>query len=149
MSNYQKFLQQLQPLAFTGPKPPKNYNMHLIKAPFAVAEPPNKMIARKSNRYDSLYSSDKIPIPSVLHRHLLTPISPLVQETAIGKVVGFRIEVKGRVGSRSMRRSVNYGVLDSGKIGPLTGTLVDFGKSSFVTKRGESGVKVWIAYGNK
>ena len=104
---------------------------------------------KKSNRYDSLYKNEKIPLPSVLTRHCVTPVSSLMGESALGKVIGFRIEVKGRVGSRSMRRAVNYGVLDSGKIGPLTGTMVDFGKSSYVTKRGESGVKVWIAYGHK
>ena len=111
-------------------------------------EPRMNLIERKSKRYDNLYKSDLVPLPQVLQRHMLTPITCLMEQSAMGKIIGFRIEVKGRVGSRSMRRSVNYGVLDSGKIGPLTGTLVDFGKSSYVTKRGESGVKVWIAYGN-
>ena len=95
------------------------------------------MHARPLETINQPQAGKYIPLPNVIKRHILQPSQ--------GKVVGFRIEVKGRTGSRSARRCLAYGSLASGKVG-MFGSFVDFGKSSYVTKRGVSGVKVWVQY---
>jgi hypothetical protein len=85
-----------------------------------------------------------IPLPLVIRRHLRSPSTTLAKEVAAGKIAGYRIEVNGRRGSRSVKSVVSYGRLASKD---LVGSGVDFARSHFVTKRGSTGVKVWIAYG--
>jgi hypothetical protein len=151
---YKNIINEFKNIANFGPKPPKRYNLHkMVPSPMSPKtlgeiDPFMKPLQLKSELYDKTKSSG-IPLPRNIQRHCLSPIASLENESSMGKIVGFRIEVKGRVGSRSMRRAVNYGSLDVGKIGPMTGTYVDFGRSNYVTKRGVTGVKVWIAYGNK
>ncbi|KAJ3087763.1 hypothetical protein HK102_010342 [Quaeritorhiza haematococci] len=84
-----------------------------------------------------------IPLPRVLQRHIMLPSPPLSQETAQGKVTGFRIQVTGRRGTRSSKQIVSYGKLDTGSAGH---SYVDFGRSHYVHKKGATGVKVWIGY---
>jgi hypothetical protein len=105
-------------------------------------------IKRNSERYDKLYGS-KFPIPTVIQRHLLVPQQPLINETSLGRIQGFRIEIKGRNGSRSSRKVLSYGKLNTGRLDPITGSMVDYGCSAYTNpKRGVVGVKVWVSYGS-
>lgn len=146
MSIYKNYLKEIRKIAYVGPKAPKNYNMHLLSTPMQAAQetPFNALIKNKSLAFEM----NGLPVPNTLKRHLLQPVMSMENETSVGRVTGFRIEVKGRSGSRSLRRVLSYGSLDSGRVGPF-GSMVDFAKSSYVTKRGVTGVKVWIAYGSK
>lgn len=85
-----------------------------------------------------------IPLPVCLRRQVEQPHYALTHETGLNRILGFRIEVKGRRGSRSMKSGLSYGRLDRSAAGS---SHVDFAKSFFVSKRGISGVKVWINYG--
>jgi hypothetical protein len=150
-TQYKNIIKALSKIAHLGPNPPKNYNYHkMIPSPMTQKSLGDvdvfmKPLELKSEKYKSLVSG--IPIPTVLKRHCLVPNPSLI--SPIGKVIGFRIEVKGRTGSRSARRIMHYGVLNSGKTGAMTGSYLDFAKSTYVTKRGATGVKVWIAYASK
>lgn len=84
-----------------------------------------------------------IPLPSVLMRHVLTPSETLKNNESVGKIVGFRLQVKGRRGSRSKKDVFGYGTLGLGDIGSY---FVDFGRSHYITKRGAIGVRVWVSY---
>jgi ribosomal protein S3 len=57
-------------------------------------------------------------------------------------VLGYRIIVTGRRGSRSSKQVVSFGRLDS-RVGA---SWLDFGSSHLVTKKGAMGVRVWILY---
>jgi hypothetical protein len=152
-SGYKSIVKGLAKIAHLGPSPPKNYNYHLMvpsplsKKTMGELDVFMKPLELKSAQYEKTVTG--VPIPTVLKRHCLSPVPSLENQSAKGKVIGFRIEVKGRTGSRSARRIMHYGILNSGKTGSLTGSFVDFGKSTYVTKRGATGVKVWIAYGSK
>ena len=98
---------------------------------------------------DSLISS----FPNVIKRHLVKDQvgfkSALSNDasTSVPRITGFRIQIKGRNGSRSSRKVVSYGSIANGKSGSITGSMVDYGSSHFVhPKRGVTGVKVWIGY---
>ena len=84
-----------------------------------------------------------IPLPNSIKHHMLYPSSPLLNGSASGKIMGFRIQVKGRKGSRSVKQIVSYGKLDSNNSGK---SFVDFGRSVYVHKRGSTGIKVTIGY---
>jgi hypothetical protein len=108
-------------------------------------------IARKSEIFkrscpqlpcDALYCQD-IPLPNAIKRHIENPNLSLLQGSALGKITGFRIEAKGRKGSRSQTQVVHYGKLGRGDIAK---SCVDFGKSFYVHKKGVTGIKVTIGY---
>lgn len=83
-----------------------------------------------------------IPIPNCLKKHLASPSTILSEGNPANRVIGFRIEMKGRRVSRTMKT-----MLFSGKIARSCGSAyVDSAKSHFVTKRGVTGIKVWINY---
>ncbi|TPX33035.1 hypothetical protein SmJEL517_g03972 [Synchytrium microbalum] len=98
---------------------------------------------------DALITSDEIayvediPLPRVLQRHIMKPNQQLTSASPLGKVVGYRIQVSGRKTTRTVTDTVRYGRLSTGQQGT---SYVDFGKTSYVTRRGVTGVKVWIAY---
>lgn len=121
-------------------------------------------IEKKSKLYDTVLKerqlADKIPIPNVIKRHLLVPQSGFASlELNAGsegnddegniesRITGFRIQVKGRSGSRSTKKVVSYGYLANRKAGAINGSMVDYGYAQFTDpKRGTTGVKVWIGY---
>ena len=89
--------------------------------------------------------------PNVIKRHLLKGQigfkSALSSDIDGPRITGFRIQIKGRNGSRSARKVVSYGSISNGRSGSITGSMVDYGYSHFVhPKRGVTGVKVWIGY---
>ena len=141
MSTYRSFLNQLEKIAYKGPSFPKNFNMHLL-VPNPVTPPTPTLFPPKP-----FSLNNKIPLPTVLTRHLVKPQQNLETMTNQGKVLGFRIEVKGRRGTRSSRQVVLYGKLNMGLTNGINGSKVDFGRSVFITKRGSNGVKVYIQYG--
>ena len=89
-----------------------------------------------------------IPLPSPLPRHISYPSPTLFTSSAIGKITGFRITVSGRRGTRSVKQTLSCGSIGSSKGGPSKpgGGRVDFAVSSWVHKKGQSGVKVWVGY---
>jgi hypothetical protein len=126
--------------------------LHLLRStPFAPRNesPFRSALQKKSEMYTNLLSKsnsdflEDIPLPRSVIRHLETPNPCLLEGNALGKITGFRIEVKGRKGSRSVRQLVSYGKIGSSDISK---TCVDFAKSYFVQKKGASGVKVTIGY---
>jgi hypothetical protein len=146
----------------TQGKAPRNLNAHmLVESPFQRTWPQPESaeylqqlpLQRKSEQYmrsgmppagtSDVAQVTNVPLPHVLRRHILAPSSTLGKESNAGKIAGYRIEVNGRRGSRSVKSVVSYGKLDSKD---LVGSGVDFARSHFVTKRGSTGVKVWIAY---
>ncbi|KAJ3361466.1 spermatogenesis-associated protein 17 [Kappamyces sp. JEL0680] len=147
---YSLFLKNLKSFANMAPPAPKKYNWEtMVPSPFVKAtlgELNRKLgaVARANRRYSQSYATEieKAPFPKVIRRHLTVAQKPLIDDTALGRICGFRIEVKGRNGSRSSRKVVSYGSLSSGKIGSITGSMVDFGKSYFVhPKRGTEAEK--------
>jgi hypothetical protein len=105
-----------------------------LKALLRPATPlKSTVVGPLGNIIGSYPSSNSLAIPNVLQR------------VPSHNIIGFRIEVKGRTGSRSMRRSIHYGSLNISKIG-VNGYHVDFARHNYTTKRGATGVKVWIAY---
>ncbi|TPX44212.1 hypothetical protein SeMB42_g04413 [Synchytrium endobioticum] len=84
-----------------------------------------------------------VPLPRVIQRHIMKPVQQLANVSALGKIVGFRIQVSGRKTTRTATDTVRYGRLATGQQGQ---SHVDFGRSSYVTRRGVTGVKVWISY---
>ncbi|ORY17362.1 hypothetical protein BCR33DRAFT_709531 [Rhizoclosmatium globosum] len=84
-----------------------------------------------------------VPIPHVLRRHVLAPSQQAASQSPVGKVLGFRIEVNGKMGTRSNRKIVHYGKLGSND---SHNSMLDFGKASFFNKKGATGVKAWVAY---
>ncbi|KAI9209557.1 uncharacterized protein BJ171DRAFT_453703 [Polychytrium aggregatum] len=84
-----------------------------------------------------------IPLPKIILRHVTNPSEALETGMALGKITGFRIQVKGRRGTRSVTNLVHYGSLGAGDI---HNAYTDFGRSLFITKRGVTGVKVWVGY---
>ncbi|KAI8901849.1 hypothetical protein BC833DRAFT_617219 [Globomyces pollinis-pini] len=151
--SYQRFIGELKKFAYTGAAAPKLYNYHTKVAspfdprPILDSNPFLKPVEVASNRFSS--TANGIPVPNVLKRHIENPTVSLLTETSLGKISGFRYEIKGRTGSRSSRKSYRYGSLNCSNTSRFTGSMVDFGRSSFVTKRGSTGVKVWIAYGTR
>jgi hypothetical protein len=149
-NNYKSILNEIKKIAYIGPPAPKGLNIYTIQTnPFHV--PVLDIFANKNKLLSEKYNSvlKGIPIPKVITRHILQPIKNLETETGLGKVVGFKIEAKGRTGSRSMKRGLSYGMLDGGMISSVNGSLVDYAQSAYTTKRGATGVKVWVQYGRK
>lgn len=150
-SLYKTFLKEVSSVAYLGTPAPKLHNLYsLQKSPFPrkindVFMCQNEM---KSKQH-SHQQGDRIPVPTVIKRHLLQPVNWMEKEIGLGKIVGFKIEAKGRAGSRSMRRGLSYGMLDGGKISRINGSLLDYYQTAYTTKRGATGVKVWIQYGRK
>ncbi|KAJ3270826.1 hypothetical protein HDV01_007375 [Terramyces sp. JEL0728] len=144
---YTTFLKEVGKIAHLGPEPPKLYNLHtMITSPVQTSAPQNPFNLLNKTKSEA-FQYQGIPIPDAIKRHVLQPMKYLENETSIGRIQGFCIQVKGRNGARSMKREYRYGSIDAGNIAKLGGTMVDFGKSSFTTKRGVTGVKVWVAYG--
>ena len=86
---------------------------------------------------------ENVPLPRVIQRHIMQPIQQLTNASALGKITGFRLQVSGRKTTRTQSETVRYGRLATGQQGQ---SYVDFGRSSYVTRRGVTGVKVWISY---
>lgn len=59
------------------------------------------------------------------------------------KVRGFRVDVRGRKGPRSLVQVIKYGKLGLKR---FSTDYVDFGKSYYLHKLGITGVKAWVAY---
>ena len=139
------------------------YNTHLQvlspfhRKPIGQLDPSFNFVKTKSEEFDRkklLMQQQKamgldVPLPNVIMRHMAHPLPYLKEEMPNLKVVGFRIEIKGRMGTRSRRRTMFYGRMDLKDIHPLSGTFVDYGKSHYVTKFGSTGVRVWVTYGSK
>lgn len=85
----------------------------------------------------------EIPLPKAILRAIANPSLPLLHGSAVGKIVGFKIQTKGRKGSRSVTSAVSYGRLGAGD---SARSPLDYGKSYFVGKKGSTGVKVWVGY---
>ncbi|KAJ3288680.1 hypothetical protein HK104_008036 [Borealophlyctis nickersoniae] len=85
-----------------------------------------------------------LPLPKVLIRHIREPSNLLDAGSSAGKILGFRIQLKGRVGTRSRKQMFFYGKLEQRE---SDRSHVDFAKSQFTAKNGANGVKVWVAYG--
>ncbi|KAJ3319317.1 hypothetical protein HDV06_006425 [Boothiomyces sp. JEL0866] len=144
---YSTFLKQVGKIAHLGPEPPKCYNLHkMITSPVQTSAPQNPFHILNKTKSEA-FQYQGIPVPNVIKRHVFQPLKYMENETSIGRIQGFCIQVKGRNGARSMKREYRYGSIDAGNVAKLGGTMVDFGKSSFTTKRGVTGVKVWVAYG--
>ncbi|KAI8928257.1 hypothetical protein BC831DRAFT_497484 [Entophlyctis helioformis] len=167
-ATYRSFLAALSKVALKGPAPPKllNYHTRVLSpfhtAPVSASDPFLAFNRAKTDKYSarlhaaasspeaaaSPFLSD-IPVPTVLVRHMLQPVPALAQGSSLGKIIGFRIESKGRRGTRTSRQVVDYGRMDTGMVGALDGVFVDFGRSVYVNKKGATGVKVWVTYGSK
>ncbi|KAI9336190.1 hypothetical protein DFJ73DRAFT_850634 [Zopfochytrium polystomum] len=85
-----------------------------------------------------------IPLPTALTRHILQPSTIYLQQTAVGRVTGFRIEVNGRRGTRANRQVMQHGKLATNQTAK---SFVDYGRADFYNKKGSTGVRVWIGYG--
>jgi hypothetical protein len=115
--------------------------MHLRVYPFATPTPTAVRLPAQSEAYIRALGTS-VPLPSVLSNHIRLPRLPLRE-----KVTGFRIEVKGRMGSRSRRDVVQYGKFGFSRSAGVKGSMVDFARGLYITKRGTTGVKVYVAYG--
>lgn len=163
--SYRAFTKTLEAVSRNAPtmKPPKELNYHLyqpgpfrkVGSPvFSMRDPfllPNKI---KSERHaaavfptdpKSTFASD-VPLPNVLKRESAGPNACLTAGSALGKVLGYRIIVTGRRGSRSSKQVISFGKLDSRKI---SSSWLDYGSSHLVTKKGSMGVRVWILYSSE
>lgn len=90
------------------------------------------------------------PAPKILFRQFLYPSTHLSSGDPLGKVTGFRIQIKGRKGSRRVKQVFSFGALNIGKLGVLEGSHVDFGRSTiFSPRQGIRSVKVWVGYSTK
>ncbi|KAJ3055012.1 hypothetical protein HK097_000091 [Rhizophlyctis rosea] len=150
--NYHHFLKSPYP---DVSETPENSPSHLLSKPRIQTEryhkynpvtPANTKPTEPSDEQSPdqpQYVTD-IPLPFNLLRHIHRPYRTFDSGSPVGKILGFRLEVKGRRGSRSMRQTYSYGKLG---VGDIAGTELDFARSVFVNKKGASGVKVWVAYG--
>ncbi|KAJ3119059.1 hypothetical protein HDU96_003234 [Phlyctochytrium bullatum] len=77
--------------------------------------------------------ADDIPLPKVIMRHVYDPSPIIASNSPIGKIMGFRIEVNGRRGTRAMRQVMHYGKLATKD---SDNSLVDFGRASYFNKKG-------------
>ncbi|KAL2913647.1 hypothetical protein HK105_206807 [Polyrhizophydium stewartii] len=159
---YRKFLDALSRVARKAPPPAKLHNSHLIvpspfhRAPVAESDPFLAPLRKRSEAYAARVASPPttetvtdIPIPTSLMRHILRPVPPLEHGTSLGKILGFRIVVKGRRGTRTSKQVVSFGRMDTGATAALDGVFVDYGRSHYVNKKGSTGVKAWVTYSSK
>jgi ribosomal protein S3 len=98
-----------------------------------------KDILLKDALSDSTEQNDSLLNPSAIGDNALHNVE---NEITKSKVLGFRIQAKGRRGARSSKQVVEYGKLSFGNVN----SKIDFGQSSFTTKRGSTGVKVYVCY---
>jgi hypothetical protein len=98
-----------------------------------------KDILLKDNQSHQTEQNDSLLNPSAIGDNALHNVE---NEITKSKVLGFRIQAKGRRGARSSKQVVEYGKLSFGNVN----SKIDFGQSSFTTKRGSTGVKVYVCY---
>ncbi|KAJ3041125.1 hypothetical protein HDV00_009839 [Rhizophlyctis rosea] len=168
-TTYRRFLKELAKISARAPteKKPEGYNTHhLVNSPYRdfgenARDAPSQLLNNRrlrTEQYDkhnpvppakavqpgqTEYLTD-IPLPFNLLKHIRQPCSTFDSGSPVNRILGFKIQSKGRRGDRSVKQVYSYGKLAQTD---TANSMMDFARSHFITKKGATGVKVWITYG--